>query len=764
MATKKHVRSSRHAHLPAPISKPSQSRTYQKSVSNTVNSSDVPLFLWLAFIVMVFIVLTQNTLLLTHNPVVVGHATATDSGFISICVNSPPTINVSGCNPLAFTTVNYTCFVNATDSAQTGLSYTVTKLSGPSAGDNLFNMSGPNLTFNPGNTQTGNYTLEFSVDDNAACGALVTTQDFNLTIKFFSDAPYLIKPIPNQTWDANTLRIAFNIDDYFADPNNSPLIYGYSNNSHVRIDFVGTQVLLTPALNWCGSETVYFSATNNKNLSATSNPVTLNVNCVSTQSQSNGGNNNQGQNSNKNGGKASGGGGGGFSSGSQGGGSNSQNQQCTPDYTCYDWSSCQLTRAIDPNTNNSETITITGVLGARTYEVSDEFKNNPDVFYQGFQYQECIDSTQCDQPISTVSVRPCVYHPSCSDNIQNEGETGVDCGGPLCPACGTCSDGLKDGQEEDVDCGGPFCKACNSCSDHRIDGKELGVDCGGPDCPACATCFDGIKNQDETGVDCGGKFCGACAQEQFPSATIPWLSIILLILIILVISTIFAAAIKRRFASLLLEWLLRYKRTNRRVLLPKSLKDEILRRLTELEAAVDSQPPLQTQAELARIIRDYFTKALGIDFEFTYEELVAAISNNHVDPILGQLMERFFTRVSYIEFSGEALSAFIVRTLIQETRELVIQTAVLTVDDLTQREQDIVIRPISMSAPSLERGYLMLSQVHLALEYGKMDMAAALYSIMLDWYTSAPVEEQQAIYEDFGRVYDEYQFAAKLMS
>ncbi len=47
---------------------------------------------------------------------------------------------------------------------------------------------------------------------------------------------------------------------------------------------------------------------------------------------------------------------------------------------------------------------------------------------------------------------------TCSDGIQNQGESGVDCGGP-CPACPTCSDGIQNQGETGIDCGGP-CPAC----------------------------------------------------------------------------------------------------------------------------------------------------------------------------------------------------------------------------------------------------------------------------------------------------------------
>ncbi|PCJ66722.1 MAG: hypothetical protein COA58_04485 [Bacteroidetes bacterium] len=100
--------------------------------------------------------------------------------------------------------------------------------------------------------------------------------------------------------------------------------------------------------------------------------------------------------------------------------------------------------------------------------------------------------------------------PTCSDGVQNGNETGVDCGGPDCPACPTCSDGIQNGNETGVDCGGPDCSPCTTCSDGVQNGSETGIDCGGPDCPACPTCSDGIQNGNETGVDCGGPDCSAC--------------------------------------------------------------------------------------------------------------------------------------------------------------------------------------------------------------------------------------------------------------
>lgn len=105
--------------------------------------------------------------------------------------------------------------------------------------------------------------------------------------------------------------------------------------------------------------------------------------------------------------------------------------------------------------------------------------------------------------------------PTCNDGVQNGDETGVDCGGPDCPACPepSCDDGLQNGDETGVDCGGANCPPCTgpTCDDGVQNGDETGIDCGGADCPACpATCSDGIQNGDETGIDCGGSNCDPC--------------------------------------------------------------------------------------------------------------------------------------------------------------------------------------------------------------------------------------------------------------
>ena len=57
--------------------------------------------------------------------------------------------------------------------------------------------------------------------------------------------------------------------------------------------------------------------------------------------------------------------------------------------------------------------------------------------------------------------------PTCNDGIQNQGETGIDCGGP-CTACPTCDDGIQNQGETGIDCGGPCTPCVVPCTDNEL--------------------------------------------------------------------------------------------------------------------------------------------------------------------------------------------------------------------------------------------------------------------------------------------------------
>ena len=61
--------------------------------------------------------------------------------------------------------------------------------------------------------------------------------------------------------------------------------------------------------------------------------------------------------------------------------------------------------------------------------------------------------------ICTEGIDHCEPKISCKNKVKDQGEKGIDCGGP-CTPCSSCNNAVKDGDEEDVDCGGSLCDDC----------------------------------------------------------------------------------------------------------------------------------------------------------------------------------------------------------------------------------------------------------------------------------------------------------------
>jgi Cellulose binding domain len=147
-----------------------------------------------------------------------------------------------------------------------------------------------------------------------------------------------------------------------------------------------------------------------------------------------------------------------------------------------------------------------------------------------------VMTTSCSFPNFEFSEQEAGLAPShCSNQLQDVGETAIDCGG----TCGPCAAGRT--CVASTDCAGSQCinGVCQniSCTDQTQSGTETDVDCGGGGCTPCApgqrcsigtdcdsgvcasgtcsqsTCSDKVKNGPETDTDCGGT-CPTCAPGQ----------------------------------------------------------------------------------------------------------------------------------------------------------------------------------------------------------------------------------------------------------
>ncbi len=396
-----------------------------------------------------------------------------------LCVNDPPTLNLSAC----LTTMNQSttlvdntqyCFLNASDANDNTVAFSIATTNNVSAydagtGSTWYWLSGSSLVLRPRQGEVGEVDFVINVSDDSVCVNNERSYTYNLTVLDINDPPELYENIPQVNLPLSLSVSPFSLYDFFSDPDLDDLTFSYYGSSLVAISIIQSSGRVVFLADTCGTDVVFFRATDPGNLTAESNLVNINVTC---------------ENDNNAPSPSVGSGGG------SGGGDNTFS--CDPDWECKPWSEC---------------------------------------FINGTRYRRCTDKNACSiDNYVKFFWENCTYIPTCYDGVQNGDETGVDCGGS-CKPCGTCFDGIQNNDEEDVDCGGTYCEACHNCYDNLMNWDEEGVDCGGNFCEPCPTCFDGINNQDETGVDCGGS-CPRCSILETPALIIGDSPLTMLILLL----------------------------------------------------------------------------------------------------------------------------------------------------------------------------------------------------------------------------------------
>jgi hypothetical protein len=121
----------------------------------------------------------------------------------------------------------------------------------------------------------------------------------------------------------------------------------------------------------------------------------------------------------------------------------------------------------------------------------------------------CLDTGDC--ALGTCEANVCVYDP-CADGLKNGDETDVDCGGSCAQGANAHKCGPDEGCAVDADCVGSDCNGATclpNCADQAQNNGETGVDCGGP-CPMCV-----VGNACAGAADCAGGPCvdGVCCDS-----------------------------------------------------------------------------------------------------------------------------------------------------------------------------------------------------------------------------------------------------------
>jgi len=334
------------------------------------------------------------------------------------CINHVPDFN-NTCNATMVQNSSYYCHLNASDADGDNVSFSTEFINPPNA---TFNITANGvINFTPTNDDVGNHTVRLNATDSSGCDGNQNSVLWNFNIENINDPPYLVMPIPDQEFQVNTTLSAFFLSTYFRDPDNDPLTYNVSGHHKIMIEILPSSEVRFFADACAGSEHIIFQATDPYNASAASNRVKITVDCSHQ-----GGSNDTGEGD------------------KGGGGSSGATMACQPAWECDDWWPClptgfQWRRCYDRNGCEAEKYFKRECVyqGAPPACIEDWLCDDwGQCYINGTQYRSCRDLTDC----GTNTTKPpleqkCVYQPTCNDGVQNGDETGVDCGGSICPVC-----------------------------------------------------------------------------------------------------------------------------------------------------------------------------------------------------------------------------------------------------------------------------------------------------------------------------------------
>lgn len=138
----------------------------------------------------------------------------------------------------------------------------------------IFGYNVTNLTFNLSkfNLTPGYYNF-ILINNNT----IIASKEVIINETIINHAPIFSGIIPNQTWYKNTnLTDAFNLTDYFSDPDNDPLIYFHTYIDNISVSINDGSVTFVPDKDFIGIRYLQFIANDSINITY-SNNLTLSV-------------------------------------------------------------------------------------------------------------------------------------------------------------------------------------------------------------------------------------------------------------------------------------------------------------------------------------------------------------------------------------------------------------------------------------------------------------------------------------------------------
>ncbi len=235
------------------------------SITNRVATITIPNADWYGSETITFIC-TDPGSLSSSNPATFTVNNINDAPMVSDIPNQ--TINEGG----SFATINLDSYVSDVDNtdAQISWTYSGNNALGVSITNRVATITIPNVNWN------GSETITFTASD----GSLSAGYAAVFTVHHVNVAP-LVYDIPNQTINEGSSFAAINLDEYVNDVDNTDaqISWTYSGNNALGVSITNRVATITiPNVNWYGSETITFTASDGS--LSNSNPATFTVNNV----------------------------------------------------------------------------------------------------------------------------------------------------------------------------------------------------------------------------------------------------------------------------------------------------------------------------------------------------------------------------------------------------------------------------------------------------------------------------------------------------
>jgi hypothetical protein len=605
------------------------------------------------------------------------------AGTVKLCINTPPTINLSNCSSVVnqstgTTYQDYTCWLSANNPENKTIDFSQLLLSAHRAfNDSVqppFSVRYDGfISFTPTNDQVGNYSFQFSSDDQTGCTNGIQSEYFNLSVLNVNDAPYLTSEIPDQSLKDGEILHAFFLNNYFSDPDLDSLYYDVSATSSdfsIVIDAITSEVIIT-ATTCDVSLNAMFIAYDPYNASNTSNLIT--IRCVSTSP------------SPRPGGGTGGGGGGGSGS----------NKTCKSEFECFDYYRCnrsnlKVQRCVDTNGCRHDVYLTLPCVFDEKLECNESWKCEDwrPCLPNGTQTRNCLDENSCETKKQMPSlVQDCTYIGTCNDGIRN------------------CHDGNC---EENIDCGGP--------------------------CAACKNIEVPYPFKEEKGI-----------------LIYVLTGIILLILTSILLYHYFHKEINAALAKA--GWIIT-RRKKKQYLLSQEDKKKLLAAIAELEQSFDNKELVDLLNKYSELIRYYLIKVCAPDLlaEFDFDDLKAVLEKKKVKirEIIRKIFVSTYAKYLKVEQNKVLITKRNIILLVEELRNLVLQTSKVEPEDAAREVKEL-------STPdkgNLEKMLVMIINSYIALEFLELEVAKRKYLEILTEYEKLNIKEQEAIFEDVSRLYN----------